>query len=579
VRLAASLSVLDYSAVGSAMSLRSFLRLGASISVLDCSHLGASFSLRGFARLGSSLSVLDMFAVGSAMSLRSFSRLGSALSVLDYGHLGSSLALRAFARFGSSLSVLDYTCVGSSLSLRSYARLGSSLSILDYSHFASSLSLRSFARFGSSLSVLDFGYLGSSLSLRSFARLGSSMSLLDFAALGSSMSVRNFMRCGTYLSVYDTGIVTDLVVEGRGTYQYMSGGFMGSSEASVGDLFAQLAEVHGSLLALGGAVFGSELGTEVVFDGLSGQHKMQFDGTELQWLVPTNVRRMRMGETSGSLHGTWYADSPFEIRGTSPTYTFQKVDDSGSTGDSGSIAYGDSGFEFRDAGTSFMSASTASMVLNSSTVRFNGDVSFHGQVVADLLTQSDRHLKKDIRSLREEVRKHQVGQPVEDPASVKGNPSWILRQLRPVSYRFKNNEAKGMAAGDSNKMRYGFIADELQEIIPSVVRTVTKGEADPIKAVMYQDLIALTIAAQQTQESKLRLQEERTQEHSAEFDAKLNKTSAELNKLDAKLDTELSKQSTKLEKQDDLLSKIDARLAVLDARLDHLAELIARIAN
>jgi len=50
--------------------------------------------------------VLDFSHLGSSVSLRSYSRLGASLSVLDYVHLGSSMSVRSsFSCHGSSMSL------------------------------------------------------------------------------------------------------------------------------------------------------------------------------------------------------------------------------------------------------------------------------------------------------------------------------------------------------------------------------------------------------------------------------------------------------------------------------------------
>jgi len=79
---------------------------------------------------------------------------------------------------------------------------------------------------------------------------------------------------------------------------------------------------------------------------------------------------------------------------------------------------------------------------------------------------------------------------------------WLLRQLRPVSYSFR----KGM---DSKFMRFGFIADELESVIPEVVRRGGDREVDDQKAVVYQDLIALIAAASQSQQKLIESQQAR----------------------------------------------------------------------
>jgi uncharacterized coiled-coil protein SlyX len=76
---------------------------------------------------------------------------------------------------------------------------------------------------------------------------------------------------------------------------------------------------------------------------------------------------------------------------------------------------------------------------------------------------------------------------------------WLLRQLRPVSYSFR----KGV---DSKSMRFGFIADELESVVPEVVRRPGDRDVTDQKAVVYQDLIALLAAASQSQQGVIEKQ-------------------------------------------------------------------------
>merc|ERR1711896_86455 len=82
---------------------------------------------------------------------------------------------------------------------------------------------------------------------------------------------------------------------------------------------------------------------------------------------------------------------------------------------------------------------------------------------------------------------------------------WLLRQLRPVSYSFR----KGM---DSKYMRFGFIADELESVVPEVVRRPGDKEVTDQKAVVYQDLIALLAAASQSQQKLIEQQQNRVEQ-------------------------------------------------------------------
>lgn len=116
------------------------------------------------------------------------------------------------------------------------------------------------------------------------------------------------------------------------------------------------------------------------------------------------------------------------------------------------------------------------------------------------ITSSDRKLKKKITPLASSLRAMHPSfdgakkikeneEPREKKESVTG---WVLRQLRPVSYYFKKNEAK--------QMRFGFIADEMEQVLPDVVREIHVDEPknatqeekkEPYKGIVYGDLIAV----------------------------------------------------------------------------------------
>jgi hypothetical protein len=131
----------------------------------------------------------------------------------------------------------------------------------------------------------------------------------------------------------------------------------------------------------------------------------------------------------------------------------------------------------------------------------------HGTWQADQsVTVSDRKLKQNIKPLQETLRQsyadrspQQVLEKKVAPARIasrKGSTpaEWVLRQLRPVSYSVK----QGI---DSKNVRFGFIADELERVLPQVVRELPeKGTPDgvssadkpePRKGVVYDDLIAV----------------------------------------------------------------------------------------
>eukprot|EP00434_Breviolum_minutum_P034849 symbB.v1.2.030850.t1/scaffold3518.1/size54960/1 len=108
----------------------------------------------------------------------------------------------------------------------------------------------------------------------------------------------------------------------------------------------------------------------------------------------------------------------------------------------------------------------------------------HGLWSADtVVSLSDRRLKRNIRPLQKALPK--------GPDSEITPVRWVLRQLRPVSYRFVRGDFWGV---DAKHIRFGFIADEIQQVLPEVVREVNVAEG-PRKSIVYTDLIAILTAA------------------------------------------------------------------------------------
>jgi len=129
----------------------------------------------------------------------------------------------------------------------------------------------------------------------------------------------------------------------------------------------------------------------------------------------------------------------------------------------------------------------------------------HGIWSADnSVDTSDRRLKKDIMplgtTLAEKMTRIQATEAddvsdgahssAETPQATTAEAvSWILRELRPVSFKFRRGP-------ESKYSRYGFVAQELARVLPQIVR-----EIDGYHHVRYQDIVAvLTLTAQQQQE-------------------------------------------------------------------------------
>jgi hypothetical protein len=146
------------------------------------------------------------------------------------------------------------------------------------------------------------------------------------------------------------------------------------------------------------------------------------------------------------------------------------------------------------------------------------------------VSASDRRLKTNIVPLKKALleftsREGSTAASVSSPGDSRqrtdseGNQvvSWVLRELRPVSFHFRGGTDAKMGR------RFGFIAQELQQILPNVVR----GSGAEYRSVLYQDFIALlTLAAKQQQgeieEQNIRLHDQ---------DAKLKSQADNLEKL------------------------------------------------
>merc|ERR1712054_323158 len=81
-----------------------------------------------------------------------------------------------------------------------------------------------------------------------------------------------------------------------------------------------------------------------------------------------------------------------------------------------------------------------------------------------------------------------------DPASTEGAVvASVLRQIRPVSFKYKTQS-------EAKYSRYGFIAQELEAVLPSVI--TTNGETG-MKAVNYNDMIAVLALGIQSIDSRM----------------------------------------------------------------------------
>merc|ERR1712194_744512 len=287
--------------------------------------------------------------------------------------------------------------------------------------------------------------LGSTVSIRSASRLGSRASTLSFLTLGSSLSLRSAARCGSSLSVL--------------------GKVSGSGKLSISQQ-----GVCGSMVSLRSfARFGSNLST---FDALCLGSTLSVRGfcrCGSNLSVDTQLRvaeRLYIGDNA--LNYVKYVGGIDSA--VSKAYAF----------------YADNG----------ASASTRRLTFGMGTTNY-----LHGTWNSDAtITTSDRRLKRNIRPLYEALLEEHArvttgGRPGRSGAEIAAElpepvAAHTFRQLRPVAFSMRSDV-------QAKRVSFGFIAQELQELYPSIVY---KDDATPDGrlAVSYQDLIAIiTLTLQQ----------------------------------------------------------------------------------
>jgi uncharacterized coiled-coil protein SlyX len=138
--------------------------------------------------------------------------------------------------------------------------------------------------------------------------------------------------------------------------------------------------------------------------------------------------------------------------------------------------------------------STSVNIYNSGKKGFaltNTGGTLHGVWSADVsLTLSDRRLKTDITPIDGVLssRAHELGAGDEDASQ------WLLRELRPVSFRLKTGS-------ESKFVKFGFIAQDLERLFPDMVR---EDPTSGVRQVVYNDLFAILTGVAQAQEARLK---------------------------------------------------------------------------
>jgi Chaperone of endosialidase/Head domain of trimeric autotransporter adhesin len=156
----------------------------------------------------------------------------------------------------------------------------------------------------------------------------------------------------------------------------------------------------------------------------------------------------------------------------------------------GDLNYGTQGFAYSDVGTTAIALYGAASGSGTNWAGY-----FNGAVYATSYSSSDRKLKQDIHKL--------------------DNAISIIRQLNPTLYSYKTHEFEQMQLPEG--IHYGLIADEVQQVIPGIVKKAVQpaqyenndqqgkmlSDAVEFNAVNYTEIITILVGAVKEQQKQI----------------------------------------------------------------------------
>jgi len=181
--------------------------------------------------------------------------------------------------------------------------------------------------------------------------------------------------------------------------------------------------------------------------------------------------------------------SSLSLRGVGRFGSCIAVADRLALGNANTYMYYNGGTGDPDSDWEFYVAGARALSLTKETSYGGGNL--HGLWYSDhIVHTSDKRLKRNIRPLMESL----DARAAEKGAS-ENSAQWVLRELRPVSYQFKKGP-------DAKFQRFGFIADDVQATIPTVIREDQR-TPDRIKGILYEDLVAVLATAMQSMQHQM----------------------------------------------------------------------------
>jgi hypothetical protein len=323
-------------------------------------------------------------------------------------------------------------------------------------------------------SVLGDVYMGSSLSMRSYSNIGSKCSVFDLFALGSTMSVRSFSRLGSSLSI---GGASALKRAGA------TGGFSLGQQMEIGSSLSirGFTKVGESVSLFDFAAYGSSVSTRS-FSRL-GSCTSMYSYMSLGSCM--SIRNFARLGSSLSAVGTAAVHNTLKVGAFQVTYSSSNY----AQNDGINSATGTGGLQF----TNTASSRTALMIEDTGSGAFGHlDGTWSCDSGTCITMTSDRRLKYQVHPLFKELsnvaRKSEQRhwQSLDEDLQKDADTLAVIQQLRPVGYKYKK-------AAESKYSRFGFVAQEVESLLPALTITDPRG----YKHLHLKDLIAvLTLGLQ-----------------------------------------------------------------------------------
>ena len=488
------------------------------MSVGTNSFLKGTLSIGGVSTLASSLSVSGGTTLSNTLSIGGVSTLANSLSVSSDTTLATTLSVGTNSFLKGTLSIGGASTLASSLSVSGGTTLSTTLSVGGATTLANTLSLGSNSFLNGSLSVSGTTTLSNNLSVSGTITLGSGSNRYTLpntidSNSGYALKVPesgNTLEWGEVVSFFTVRDSVDLnpnFTDVRIIEFDSSTGFelsratdagnntiSNSVKVSIGSHWKDLVVGSDTLTPSGQESLEFKTGTGISITASSSDTPQSLTiatngiGTSLVLSQTLSVggNYLYFDNYNGNDVGIRAHDGTPQFKTSSGNWADISSTVQGASGTINNGSYGKLSF-YSTVGTGKVLSSTDNLFWDDSndrlgikvsspttTLDVDGDATFSGTVTAQEVSSiSDIKFKTNINTIK--------------------NPIDKILKLRGVSFDWKHNEYPGL----SKRKQIGFIAQEMEEVIPEVVLTSEH------KTVCYDKLVALLIEGMKEQQNKI----------------------------------------------------------------------------